>query len=234
MRLVLGFATVLAVVIACGSAQAEVKLSGSFVADRACPATQSIKTAKNPGNVATEAGKSYDLLAGNRDMPTHYLIEVPGAEPDRRWVKVGCGHLGDGHLRMHRGEAFARTPFPRDHLHAFRVQPQQTGGQALRGQFAVGGGLPRVAATERAARGIGGARGIRGSRGACRVLREPGPVGGVRRAPAAPRTRRTIHRTVQRTNRRTVHRTTHRALRRAVHRAVPRAVRRAVRQARRT
>lgn len=96
MRLVLGFATVLAVVIACGSARAEVKLSGSFVADRACPATQSIKTAKNPGNVATEAGKSYDLLAGNRDMPTHYLIEVPGAEPDRRWVKVGCGHLGDG------------------------------------------------------------------------------------------------------------------------------------------
>lgn len=96
MRLVLGFATVLATVIACSSAHAEVKLSGSFVADRACPATQSIKTAKNPGNIATEAGKTYDLLAGNRDMPTHYLIEVPGAEPDRRWVKVGCGHLAGG------------------------------------------------------------------------------------------------------------------------------------------
>jgi ribonuclease T2 len=78
------------------SAHAEVKLSGSFIADRACPATQSIKSAKNPGNVSTEAGKSYDLLAGNKDMPTHYLIEVPGAEPDRRWVKVGCGHLAGG------------------------------------------------------------------------------------------------------------------------------------------
>ncbi|MGN6534797.1 MAG: ribonuclease T2 family protein, partial [Mesorhizobium sp.] len=58
-----------------GPARAEVKLSGSFVATRACPATQSIKTAKNPGNVSTEAGKTYDLLAGNKAMPTHYLIE---------------------------------------------------------------------------------------------------------------------------------------------------------------
>ena len=79
-----------------GPAYAEVKLSGSFVATRVCAATQSIKTAKNPGNVSTEAGKTYDLLAGNKAMPTHYLIEVPGAEPDRRWVKVTCGHLAGG------------------------------------------------------------------------------------------------------------------------------------------
>jgi ribonuclease T2 len=96
MRLVLGIATVLAAALSCGAAHAEVKLSGAFVADRACPATQSIKTAKNPGNISTEAGKSYDLLAGNKAMPTHYLIEVPGAEPDRRWVKVTCGHLAGG------------------------------------------------------------------------------------------------------------------------------------------
>lgn len=96
MRLVLGFGTIAATAMLCGAAHAEVKLSGSFVADRACPATQSIKTAKNPGNVATEAGKTYDLLAGNKEMPTHYLIEVPGADPDRRWVKIGCGHLADG------------------------------------------------------------------------------------------------------------------------------------------
>lgn len=29
-------------------------------------------------------------------MPTHYLIEIPGADPDRRWVKVTCGHLAGG------------------------------------------------------------------------------------------------------------------------------------------
>jgi len=96
MRLILGFGTIATAAFLCGAARAEVKLSGSFVADRACPATQSIKTAKNPGNVAIEPGKTYDLLAGNKEMPTHYLIEVPGADPDRRWVKVGCGHLAGG------------------------------------------------------------------------------------------------------------------------------------------
>ena len=39
------------------------------------------------------AGQSYDLLAGNKDAPTHYLIRVPGADPERRWVKVSCGHV---------------------------------------------------------------------------------------------------------------------------------------------
>jgi ribonuclease T2 len=76
-----------------GAARAEVKMSGSFVADAACPATQAIKSGKNPGNISTEAGQSYNLLAGNKDAPTHYLIQVPGADPERRWVKVSCGHV---------------------------------------------------------------------------------------------------------------------------------------------
>ena len=79
-----------------GGARAEVKLSGSFVADAACPATQAIRTAENPGDVGTEAGRSYELLAGNKDEPTHYMIRVPGAEPERRWVKAGCGHVVGG------------------------------------------------------------------------------------------------------------------------------------------
>src|SRR4051812_12434308 len=76
-----------------GVARADVKLSGSFVADAACPATQAIKTGRNPGNISTDAGQSYQLLAGNKDNPTHYLILVPGADPQRRWVKVTCGHV---------------------------------------------------------------------------------------------------------------------------------------------
>ncbi|ESZ23571.1 ribonuclease [Mesorhizobium sp. L2C084A000] len=76
-----------------GAARADVKMSGSFVADAACPATQAIKNGKNPGNVSTDAGQSYQLLAGNKDTPTHYLILVPGADPERRWVKVSCGHV---------------------------------------------------------------------------------------------------------------------------------------------
>lgn len=79
-----------------GAAQADVKMSGSFVADASCPATQAIKSGKNPGNLSTDAGKSYELLAGNKDTPTHYLILVPGADPERRWVKVSCGHVSGG------------------------------------------------------------------------------------------------------------------------------------------
>jgi len=79
-----------------GMARADVKMSGSFVADSACPATQAIKSGKNPGNIATTAGQSYDLLAGNKDAPTHYLIRVPGADPERRWVKISCGHVTGG------------------------------------------------------------------------------------------------------------------------------------------
>ncbi|WP_421912304.1 ribonuclease T2 family protein [Mesorhizobium sp.] len=79
-----------------GAARADVKMSGTFVADASCPATQAIKSGKNPGNLSTDAGKTYDLLAGNKDTPTHYLILVPGADPERRWVKVSCGHVSGG------------------------------------------------------------------------------------------------------------------------------------------
>ncbi|WP_054308296.1 ribonuclease [Mesorhizobium sp. 1M-11] len=93
MRTWLVLGAVLAGVVTVGVARAETKLSGTFVADATCPATQTIKSGKNPGNVNTETGQNYDLLAGNRDEPTHYMIRVPGADPERRWVKVSCGHV---------------------------------------------------------------------------------------------------------------------------------------------
>ncbi|MDW6026229.1 ribonuclease [Mesorhizobium sp. BAC0120] len=93
MRSAISYGIVLAAVMAAGVAHAEKKLSGSFVADASCPATQSIKSGRNPGNISTAIGQNYDLLAGNKDEPTHYLIRVPGADPERRWVKVTCGHV---------------------------------------------------------------------------------------------------------------------------------------------
>ncbi|SIT59450.1 Ribonuclease T2 [Mesorhizobium prunaredense] len=90
------FGSALAAASLTGAVRAEVKMSGSFVADATCPATQAIKSGKNPGNIATDAGRSYELLAGNKDVPTHYLIRVPGADPERRWVKVDCGHVSGG------------------------------------------------------------------------------------------------------------------------------------------
>lgn len=96
MRTGLVFGLALVAALLTGAARAEVKMSGSFVADATCPATQAIKSGKNPGDISTDAGQSYELLAGNKDAPTHYLIRVPGADPERRWVKVDCGHVSGG------------------------------------------------------------------------------------------------------------------------------------------
>jgi ribonuclease T2 len=72
-------------------AAAEVRLEGYFIAQDECAATQSIRTGANPGTIVTEIGRAYDMLAGNKPAPSHFLIRVPGATPDRRWVSTGCG-----------------------------------------------------------------------------------------------------------------------------------------------
>lgn len=72
-------------------ARAEIPLSGTFTADQACPALQSISRETNPGNVILTPGKEYELLAGNKNPPTHLRIVVPGASPAQRWVAVSCG-----------------------------------------------------------------------------------------------------------------------------------------------
>src|SRR5579863_9988024 len=87
---------ILVFVLAClclsvAPASAQTKLTGTFIANQACPALQSIKKATNPGNVTLTAGTSYKLLGGNTAEPTYYWIVVPTASPDYRWVPVGCG-----------------------------------------------------------------------------------------------------------------------------------------------
>lgn len=72
-------------------AQAEVKLSGNFTATTACPAYQSINRQTNPGNITTQAGQSYPLLAANTTPATHVRLVMPGAQPPQRWVSVDCG-----------------------------------------------------------------------------------------------------------------------------------------------
>lgn len=72
-------------------AKAETPLDGSFVAGRSCPALQSIRKASNPGAVTVRPGRSYKVFAENRPNGTHYWIDVPGAEPPRRWVEAVCG-----------------------------------------------------------------------------------------------------------------------------------------------
>lgn len=77
------------------AARAQVPMVGVFVAEASCFATPSIRSDDNPGRVVTEPGKSYDLLGRNASPGSHYLIHVPGAEPERRWVAFGCGRVED-------------------------------------------------------------------------------------------------------------------------------------------
>lgn len=83
--------TILTLLLLALPARAEVPLTGYFTATMACPALQSISRETNPGDITTRPGTAYDLIAGNKDRPTHLWIVVPGAEPERRWVSVDCG-----------------------------------------------------------------------------------------------------------------------------------------------
>lgn len=91
-------------------AMAETPASGTFVARQSCPAVQSIRTGANPGDVSVAPDQRFNLRAKNKPDATHYLIEVPGADPKRRWVAVGCGEamLAEGGGQQGNGGADAQ------------------------------------------------------------------------------------------------------------------------------
>jgi len=88
-------------------AAAEVPLDGSFVAGQNCSAFQSIKKQSNP--VPLTAGTSYQIVAGNKEPASHFLILVPGASPERRWAPVDCGTRSGG-APMGEGSTSAQKP----------------------------------------------------------------------------------------------------------------------------
>src|SRR5580704_5761266 len=85
------FAAAAMVALPASKAAAEAPLTGFFIAREACPALQSIRNATNPGEVKTEPGKSYPMIAKNKPNASHYFIEVEAAHRVRRWVAVDCG-----------------------------------------------------------------------------------------------------------------------------------------------
>jgi ribonuclease T2 len=84
-----------ALFLACGNlaALAEMPAAGEFIATSACPALQSIRKETNPGEVMTEPGSRYAIIAKNRKKATHYRIDVPDADPPERWVEARCGKI---------------------------------------------------------------------------------------------------------------------------------------------
>jgi ribonuclease T2 len=91
MNRILVAAGVFAISLFLDRAAADVPLTGFFIAREACPALQSIRKETNPGAVQTEPNRSYPLLSKNKPAASHYMIEIAGAEPPRRWVAVTCG-----------------------------------------------------------------------------------------------------------------------------------------------
>jgi ribonuclease T2 len=95
-RIICALPVIAAVVSFASPAVADVALTGTFIAGKECPAFQSFRKATNPGNVKTESGRSYPLLAKNAPQASHYRIKVEGANPDQRWVSVDCGNAQGG------------------------------------------------------------------------------------------------------------------------------------------
>lgn len=84
---------VLCLIMLAPGAAAQLRMDGGFTAAKACPAYQSIKKQTNPGDVSTAVGQTYRLIGKNKEPPTHYLVEIPGAGPAERWVAVDCGSV---------------------------------------------------------------------------------------------------------------------------------------------
>jgi ribonuclease T2 len=72
------------------SARAIVEFEGRFTVMKTCPALQSIANNTNPKNIQAIAGSSYSVKGKNKELATHYLINIADTE---RWVSVKCGNL---------------------------------------------------------------------------------------------------------------------------------------------
>lgn len=72
--------------------------SGSFAATKSCEAFSSFAKRANPGDVKIAAGTAYTVREVNKTDYDWLRIEVPGAQPQLRWVQRECGtpELGEG------------------------------------------------------------------------------------------------------------------------------------------
>lgn len=70
---------------------ATVPMDGYLIAEKACPAYQSIKKGTNPGTVTLQPGFAYRVTGKNKPNATHYQVVVDDVKPKRRWVELSCG-----------------------------------------------------------------------------------------------------------------------------------------------
>lgn len=70
-----------------------VPFTATLIAERDCPALQSIKKQTNPGSITLEPGRAYPVIAKNKPQATHYQIDLADQPKGRRWISVDCGRL---------------------------------------------------------------------------------------------------------------------------------------------
>jgi len=86
------WATSIVLGICCVQAVWAVPVSGSFTAERSCPAYVSKNLQTNPDGAAVTPGERYQALEANKPAnPGWYRIRMPSATPQERWVGVECG-----------------------------------------------------------------------------------------------------------------------------------------------
>ncbi|HIK08618.1 MAG TPA: ribonuclease T [Trichormus sp. M33_DOE_039] len=88
--LVLAIILVFSFILFPNPALALISFDGQFTATNACEALVSIKKDTNPGNVRLKPRETYQVVGKNKDIPSHYLVEITKANPPQRWVAASC------------------------------------------------------------------------------------------------------------------------------------------------
>lgn len=74
-------------------ASAQVLMTGDLTATKACPALSAIRKPDTAPPVNLSVGEHYSVVAKNSANATHYLVNIPDAKPNQRWVALDCGTL---------------------------------------------------------------------------------------------------------------------------------------------
>jgi hypothetical protein len=75
--------------------QAQVLQPGTLTITQTCPATRAIN-GPNPGNIRVAKNQRYQVIGFNSAERRFILIQVPNANPERRWVSANCGTFQAG------------------------------------------------------------------------------------------------------------------------------------------
>lgn len=83
----------LAAVALCQHAFAFEELKGQVVAEQTCQAFVSFRKLTNPDGAKLAAGTTYQVVGRNQAGGEWLQILLPQAQPQQRWIAVGCGRL---------------------------------------------------------------------------------------------------------------------------------------------